>query len=358
MSIPYFVIALLCGMAPLRAASAEAKLPERFITIDNAGLWPKLVLLKNDCIVAVAFDQPSHGRMEGAQQAWISCDGGRCWKKAGAPAPSDPGTVRMGISVGQAHDDSLLVLASGWGDVNNDPKIRPMLQPWVCRSKDGGETWTHANAVMQYPAGVDVMRPWGLLIPMPGNMLATTFYHSWRTAAGRLEGTSYMLFSSDNGRTWKDAAVIGPKDYNETVAMRLRADRWLAAARGFKAGNLDLFTSDDEGRTWKFANALTGPQEHPGNLLRLRDGRILLTYGIRRKNLYGIGVRTSRDEGRTWDAPRTLLKLDGTTDGGYPSTVQLASGTLVTVYYSNGVSAHQRYHMGVYRWSAEELDAR
>ena len=37
-------------------------------------------------------------------------------------------------------------------------------------------------------------------------------------------------------------------------------------------------------------------------------------------------------------------------DGGYPSTVELPDGTLVTAYYSNGIAQHRRYHMGVLRW--------
>jgi hypothetical protein len=37
-------------------------------------------------------------------------------------------------------------------------------------------------------------------------------------------------------------------------------------------------------------------------------------------------------------------------DGGYPATVQLADGTLVTAYYCKGTPAHTRYHVGVVRW--------
>ena len=54
--------------------------------------------------------------------------------------------------------------------------------------------------------------------------------------------------------------------------------------------------------------------------------------------------------GTTWGAPRHLAHLEGTTDGGYPSSFQLGDGTLVTAYYSNGVKHHRRYHMGVVRW--------
>jgi hypothetical protein len=148
--------------------------------------------------------------------------------------------------------------------------------------------------------------------------------------------------------------VIGAGDYNETAVLRLRADRWLAAARTARDGHLELFASADEGRTWKEAAPLTLPSQHPGHLLRLADGRILLTYGIREPNHQGIGARVSDDEGRTWKAPTRLVELEGTTDGGYPATVQLPDRTLVTAYYSNGIPQHRRYHMGVVRWSLQE----
>ena len=37
-------------------------------------------------------------------------------------------------------------------------------------------------------------------------------------------------------------------------------------------------------------------------------------------------------------------------DGGYPSTVVLEDGLLVTAYYSRGMPSHNRYHVGVVRW--------
>jgi hypothetical protein len=67
-------------------------------------------------------------------------------------------------------------------------------------------------------------------------------------------------------------------------------------------------------------------------LLRLRDGRLLMTYGHRRPPL-GNQARTSEDGGRTWSPPM-ILSADGTsTDLGYPSTAQLADGSLVSVWY-------------------------
>ena len=75
-----------------------------------------------------------------------------------------------------------------------------------------------------------------------------------------------------------------------------------------------------------------------------------------------VGVRVSNDEGRTWGATAVLVKLPSwkgltfdppyrVADLGYPSTVQLADGSLVTAYYSIGVEQHTRYHMGAVCWS-------
>mgnify|MGYP001385002720 FL=1 len=89
----------------------------------------------------------------------------------------------------------------------------------------------------------------------------------------------------------------------------------------------------------------------------------MLTYGIRErlklsaeasKPDYAIGVRFSKDEGRTWGAPARLVSLPESTDGGYPATEQLRDGTLVTAYYSNGIPEHKRYLMGVVRWRSPE----
>ena len=70
----------------------------------------------------------------------------------------------------------------------------------------------------------------------------------------------------------------------------------------------------------------------PSHLLRLNDGRLLMTYGHRRQP-FGNQARMSDDGGRTWSEPM-IVSGDGTGgDLGYPSTVQLADGSLLTVWY-------------------------
>jgi hypothetical protein len=81
---------------------------------------------------------------------------------------------------------------------------------------------------------------------------------------------------------------------------------------------------------------------------------VLLVYGLRNRGLRGVGARWSRDEGQTWEPPVVLVDLEDATDVGYPSSVQVADGTIVTAYYCNGIPTHQRYHMGVVRWQIDD----
>ena len=191
--------------------------------------------------------------------------------------------------------------------------------------------------------------PFGDIVRSPDGTLGASFY-SWHP---RERNTAYLLRSRDDGRTWAEPTVIGPDDYNETDLLPLDAERWLAACRTLKDGHLELFASEDGGSSWTCRGLLTLPRQHPAHLLQLADGRILLVYGIRNRGLYGVGARLSEDEGQTWGDPMLLVDLEDATDGGYPSSVQLRDGTIVTAYYCNRIRAHRRYHMGVLLWKVE-----
>ena len=56
---------------------------------------------------------------------------------------------------------------------------------------------------------------------------------------------------------------------------------------------------------------------YPNHLLKLRDGRILCTFGYRRKPM-GVRALLSEDGGRTWDLDHEYVRRDngGTTSDG------------------------------------------
>ena len=346
-----FVLILALAVSP--AVLAETH--ERYVAVDNVCAWPNLTVLPNGDLAAAIFNRPSHGLREGDVEVWASTDGGKLWKLRGTATTHAPGTNRMNVAAGRAHNGDLIVLASGWGGEGLRRKIMPIM---VSRSSDGGRTWQRSFDV-ELPEGLTYLIPFGDIVRMEGRMLTAPFYHEDRDWSSKSrpetrEGSAYLLYSKDDGRTWGDGVVIGSDDYNETAVLRLRANRWLAATRTYGDGHLELFVSEDDGRNWKNAGPLTLPSQHPAHLMRLADGSILLTYGIREKGHQGIGRRISDDEGKTWKAPTRIVNLEGSTDGGYPATVQLPDGTLVTAYYSNGVPQHRRYHMGVVHWSLDE----
>ncbi len=65
-----------------------------------------------------------------------------------------------------------------------------------------------------------------------------------------------------------------------------------------------------------------------------------MTYGHRRKPL-GIQARISGDEGATWSEPLILWGEGTSGDLGYPSTVELPGGDLLTVWYERMAGSDQ-----------------
>jgi hypothetical protein len=92
--------------------------------------------------------------------------------------------------------------------------------------------------------------------------------------------------------------------------------------------------SDDEGHTWGEAQP-TGLWGYPPHLLTLSDGRLLCTYGYRR-NPFGERACVSSD-GITWDPANEVVLRDDSDSGdlGYPASLELEPGRILTVYYQS-----------------------
>ena len=89
--------------------------------------------------------------------------------------------------------------------------------------------------------------------------------------------------------------------------------------------------SKDGGKTWTEPREI-GVTGYPTHLLRLKDGTLLMTYSFRQEP-YGIRGKTSKDNGKTWSEEFRITEDGASWDLGYPSTVQLPDGSLITVWY-------------------------
>jgi hypothetical protein len=72
----------------------------------------------------------------------------------------------------------------------------------------------------------------------------------------------------------------------------------------------------------------------PPHLLQHTSGALICVYG-RREPPYGQRAMFSRDGGANWDADYILDDSAANPDLGYPATVELKDGRLLTVYYEN-----------------------
>lgn len=327
----------------------------RIVAVTNVCAWPNLTLLPDGTIAAVLFNSPTHGQGEGDIDCWASTDG-RNWERRSQITKHHKNTVRMNHASGVAHNGDFIVLCSGWTDEKQPerPKQRAfrddILDVWTMRSSDGGRNWQKREDFPAAEAGWTEYIPFGDIWKGKKGVLHTSCYQgqykdptkSFKTKGWR----SWHFTSEDDGKTWKRGSIIGQR-HNETDIFPLGKGYWLAAARIDK---MELIRSTDNGRTWGEPVPVTQRNEINGHLTRLSDNRLLLTYGVRVAGRRGVCAKTSADEGKSWNEPVRLSDTVGNADCGYPSSVQLKDGTIVTAWYSKHSTEHEGYHMGVTIW--------
>ena len=202
-----------------------------------------------------------------------------------------------------------------------------MLGTWMLRSTDGGVMWSA-------PYRVPVNSPHGPIPLSDGRMIyaGKRLWHEKRRIG--------VADSHDDGRTWRWLAEIPTRDgddfteYHELHIVEAANGRLVVHIRNHNKKNEreTLQTeSEDGGRTWSVPHPI-GVWGLPSHLLRLSDGRLLMSYGHRREP-FGNQARLSEDDGDSW-SPAMTISSDGVgVDLGYPSTVELEDGSLVTVWY-------------------------
>jgi hypothetical protein len=161
----------------------------------------------------------------------------------------------------------------------------------------------------------------------------------------RQEGRPLCVRTTDGGKSWNFVAWIGDEPEGFAImpsSMRLSEAELLTAVRRREPERrwIETYRSLDNGRTWSLDSspvADTG-EGNPPSLIRLRDGRLCLTYGYRAAP-FGIRARLSDDGGRSWGQLVALREDGGGTDVGYPRSMQRTDGRIVTIYYF-----HDRTH--------------
>jgi hypothetical protein len=227
-------------------------------------------------------------------------------------------------------------------------------------SRDNGKTWSEGRrAPVSSPHGPCLLQDGSLLFV--GSYVEETEYETDDYA------NHIRAFRSfDDGETWEFCSILpvpeGSLGYVcEPHAIQMANGDILAAVRDQSATpptmkTLRLYTmiSHDLGKTWEEVKFLD-VHGAPAHMLQHSSGAIVLTYSRRLAPMMGQYARISRDFGKTWSKDLLISPEAPDWDHGYPSSVELSDGSILTVYY-------QKYQGDTYNsllsthWDLSEIE--
>lgn len=230
-------------------------------------------------------------------------------------------------------------------------------------SRDNGLTWSEARpAPVSSPHGPCRLEDGTLLFV--GTIVNDGSFES-DDYATRIQ----MFQSKDEGETWEFLSYVpmpegADQGCHEPHAIQMANGDILVAVRYENTytpvmKSLRVYTtiSHDKGKTWEKSQFHDDQHGAPPHLLQHSSGAVILSYS-RRLEPMGQYVQISYDYGKTWSSEAMLAPQDSTElpawDHGYPSSVELSNGDILTLYYQkcpgdNYCSLH------TVRWSLDEL---
>ena len=337
--------------------------------------WPSVARL-DDGTLAVAASGPrcSHICPWGKDSVAFSRDDGKTWT-APVVAPDSPlddrdaGLVSLGgrallltwftLDPRQFYNNFLNHLPKAmipWMEAKlsaiADGTVRASAGSWTRLSLDGGQTWSA-------PRRSPVTAPHGPILLKDGALLYAG--KPFPALDGRPEDEDVAVArSTDLGASWKIiASVPRPAGFeanqiHEPHLVELRDGTLLCAMRVHEKDTLAVWMSrsTDGGVTWSEAYRLPCDGTPP-HLLLHSSGVVVCVYGYRHEP-YGQRALITRD-GLTW-SEELILRDDGPeADLGYPASVELADGSIFTVYYQR-LPEDEKTSVLSTRWRLPEMD--
>lgn len=249
-------------------------------------------------------------------------------------------------SITRMDDGTLIAAASGF----RYRHICPWGATTLFFSRDDGETWSEPHrAPVNAPHGPILMKNGSLLYL--GKQFSGDPTQKW--------GDIVAAVSIDYGVTWKEIGTVPVPEgrsvgqMHEAHVCEMPDGRLIGVIRMEDVGPGTTWQTEstDGGRTWSIPQ-LMPVSSVPAHLVRHSSGVLICTYGYRHQP-WGQHVIFSKDDGKTWihDMPLRDDGPDG--DLGYPATVELGDGSLLTVYYQKA-AAGENTSILYTRWKLPE----
>lgn len=247
-------------------------------------------------------------------------------------------------------DESIIAFAQ-LASFRNIPQERSGGGSFVSLSRDGGNIWSE-------PVRVPVSAPHGPALLSDGSL----FYLGKEFNAVYEEDSKISAYTStDDGMSWEKVSEVecpegyGLQNFHEPHVMELADGRLLGVIRAQGSPvyhGFSIFTcvSRDRGRSWTIPKCI-GISGSPPHLLLHSSGAIICSFG-RREVPFGERAVISTDGGDTWEKEYILYPgVNG--DLGYPASVELSDGSILTVYYQH-YSNDRKTSILYTKWSLDD----
>lgn len=374
----FLLATALVGLASLYASSDQAAAALKHVVVyhqpehfagwpANNGVW----IWGNEILVGFGLgyldpQDESHSIARDQEEKFVlarSIDGGETWSiedpenfagDNGQPIPC-PGGIRF------THPD--FALRVGWVGITTTKNGGVFFV-----SYDRGRTWEGPYELPDF--GKTLTARTDYIVNGPNDCLVFLSAKEPRVEAG-LQDRAFCVRTRDAGKTfqflsWMSGepitvrsvmpSTVRVSDTELVSLLRRRLD--LRSSVRNDMNWIDAYRSPDNGKSWEWLTrvAYTDLGKRNGNppsLVRLRDGRLCVTYGYR-SFPYGIRAKISRDNGRTW-GPELHLREDGRSwDLGYTRSVQRPDGKIVTIYYYTTQETPAQ-HIAATIWEPDQL---
>lgn len=158
---------------------------------------------------------------------------------------------------------------------------------------------------------------------------------------------------------WAVYSAVEVSENHLIAALRRKIDRERGKIQ--RLNWIDVYESKDAGNTWSFLSKAADTDVvnsdfngNPPSLIKLRDGRLALTYGFRGRPT-ALCAKLSDDNGLSWSKPVILRRGSRNWDFGYSRSLQKDNGKVITVYYW-ATPNHRNQYIAATIWDPEKVN--